>query len=178
MIRFLQGDKIYLRAITLNDVTDDYLSWLNDEETTRGLASGVFPSNIEELRKFVEGIIANKNAVMLAICDITNDKHIGNIKLDQFDWVSRTCELGLLIGDKTSWGKGIGYEVCKLTLAYAFSDLNIRKVSLAVYANNPAAIRLYEKLGFVREGQLRKHIFEGGEYHDKYYMGIFREELL
>jgi [ribosomal protein S5]-alanine N-acetyltransferase len=177
MIRFLEGQQIYLRAITMNDVTESYLSWLNDEETTRGLASGVFPSNIEELKKFVEGVISNRNVVMLAICDQLNNEHIGNIKLDNFDWVSRTCELGLLIGNKKYWGKGIGYEVCQLTLNYAFTDLNIRKVSLAVYANNPAAIKLYEKLGFQKEGALRKHIFESGQYFDKYYMGIFKEEL-
>jgi [ribosomal protein S5]-alanine N-acetyltransferase len=177
MIRFLQGKKIYLRAITLQDVTTEYLSWLNDEETTKGLASGVFPSSIEDLKKFVEGVIGNKNVVMFAICDNETNVHIGNIKLDNFDWVSRTCELGVLIGNKNYWGKGIGSEVCGLTLTYAFTDLNIRKVSLAVYENNPAAIKLYEKLGFQHEGRLRNHIFEGGKYFDKLYMGIFREEL-
>jgi ribosomal-protein-alanine N-acetyltransferase len=177
MSRFIEGDTIYLRALSMNDVSEEYLSWLNDEETTRGLASGVFPSTTEELTRFVEGVINNKNTVMFAVCDKTNDKHIGNIKLDQFDWVSRTCELGLLIGDKNYWGKGIGTEVCRLTLTYAFTDLNIRKVSLAVYENNPSAIRVYEKLGFVQEGRLRKHVFEGGSYYDKFYMGIFQEEL-
>jgi [ribosomal protein S5]-alanine N-acetyltransferase len=178
MIRFLEGEKIYLRAIELRDANEDYLSWLNDDETTRGLASGVFPSSIEELKSYVDSAIKTKNVIMLAICDRTNDLHIGNIKLDHFDWVSRTCELGLLIGNKAYWGKGIGHEVCTLTLQYAFDDLNVRRVMLAVYENNPAAIRLYEKLGFQHEGCLRKHVFEGGEYYNKLYMGIFKEELL
>lgn len=177
MIRFLEGEKIYLRALSVNDVSDAYLSWLNDEETTRGLASGVFPSTLEELRKYVEAAVNNKNVIIFAVCDKITDEHIGNIKLDQFDWVSRTCELGLLIGNKNYWGKGIGYETCFQTLRYAFTDLNIRKVSLAVYENNPAAIGLYKKLGFVEEGRLRKHVFEGGAYYDKFYMGIFQEEL-
>ncbi|MFN0030639.1 MAG: GNAT family N-acetyltransferase [Flavobacteriales bacterium] len=177
MSNFLEGERIYLRGIATSDATDEYLSWLNDEETTRGLASGLFPSNMDELKAFLDRIATNRNAVMLAICDSTNQLHIGNIKLDNFDWVSRTCELGLLIGNKNYWGKGIGYEVCKLTLQYAFAELNIRKVLLAVYANNPAAIQLYKKLGFVEEGCLRQHIFEGGLYHDKFYMGLFAEEL-
>ncbi len=177
MSKFLQGEKIYLRALAQSDATDEYLSWLNDEETTRGLASGVFPSGIVELKKFVDGAVGSKNVVMFAICDQVNDTHVGNIKLDNFDWVSRTCELGLLIGNKNYWGKGIGYAVCKLILNYAFTDLNIRKVSLAVYENNPAAIKLYHKLGFEQEGRLRKHIFEGGSYYDKFYMGLFAEEL-
>ncbi|MBX7050601.1 MAG: GNAT family N-acetyltransferase [Flavobacteriales bacterium] len=177
MSRFLEGEKIYLRALTQSDANEEYLSWLNDEETTRGLASGVFPSSIEALKKFVEGISARKDVVMFAICDKKNGQHIGNIKLDNFDWVSRTCELGILIGNKSYWGKGIGFEVCQLTIQYAFQDLNIRKVVLAVYENNPAAVKLYEKLGFQHEGRLRKQVFEGGQYFDKLYMGIFVEEL-
>jgi len=177
MSQFISGQRIYLRAISADDATGEYLSWLNDEETTKGLASGLFPSTLDELKQFINGVVGNKNAVMFAICDITNHLHIGNIKLDKFDWVSRTCELGLLIGNKNYWGKGIGYEVCKLTIEYAFSDLNMRKVLLAVYENNPAAISLYTKLGFIQEGSLRQQIFEGGSYYDKIYMGLFKEEL-
>jgi RimJ/RimL family protein N-acetyltransferase len=177
MNRFLEGNTIYLRAIETTDATDRYLSWINDEEVTRGLASGVYPSTLEDLKKYIQSITSSKNAVMFAICDKTNDLHIGNIKVDNFDWVSRTCELGVLLGDRTYWGKGIGTEVMRLTLLYAFEQLNIRKVMLAVYANNPAAIKLYEKVGFVKEGCLRQQIHYKGEYIDKYYMGIFSNEL-
>lgn len=176
-MRFLEGDKIYLRAIAKSDVNQNYLNWLNDKDTTRGLASGLFPSTLMELEQFVERAIHSKDVVMFAICDKTNDQHIGNIKIDHFDWVSRTCELGLLIGDKNYWGKGIGFEACHLTLSYAFQTLNIRKVILAVYENNPAAIGLYKKLGFQLEGSLRQHVYDDGQYYDKHFMGLFAEEL-
>jgi RimJ/RimL family protein N-acetyltransferase len=177
MNRFIEGNTIYLRAIEIHDGTERYLSWLNDEEVTRGLASGAYPSTLDDLKKYIQQITSSKNAVMFAICDKVNDVHIGNIKLDNFDWVNRTCELGLLLGDRTYWGKGIGTEVMRLTLAYAFNQLNLRKVLLAVYANNPAAIKLYEKVGFKNEGCLRSQIFVKGEYIDKHYMGIFSNEL-
>ncbi len=177
MNRFIEGAQIYLRAITAEDATDEYLSWINDPETTRGLATGAFPSTIEDLKKYIAEVSNGRKAIMLAICDTHNNTHIGNIKLDQFDWINRTCELGLLLGNKTYWGKGIGTEVCRLTLHHAFTKLNLRKVVLAVYANNPGAIKLYERIGFKHEGCLRKQIFCDGEYIDKYYMGIFSEEL-
>ena len=177
MNRFLEGNTIYLRAIEINDASERYLEWLNDEEVTRGLASGVYPSTIEDLRKYIQQITSSKNAVMFAVCDKANDIHIGNIKLDNFDWVNRTCDLGLLLGDRSYWGKGIGTEVMRLTLSYAFGQLNIRKVLLAVYANNPGAINLYEKVGFKNEGCLRAQVFVKGEYIDKHYMGIFINEL-
>ena len=91
MNRFMEGNTIYLRAIEASDAGERYLSWLNDEEVTRGLASGVFPSTLEALKSYVQNINASKNAVMFAICDKDQHVHIGNIKLDNFDWINRTC---------------------------------------------------------------------------------------
>jgi RimJ/RimL family protein N-acetyltransferase len=177
MNRFIEGETIYLRSIEGTDAGERYLSWMNDEEVTRGLASGAFPTTIEDLKKYIQNVTSSRNAVMFAVCDKQNDLHIGNIKLDNFDWVNRTCELGLLLGDRSYWGKGIGTHVMELTLRYAFHQLNIRKIVLAVYANNPAAIRLYEKTGFQKEGCLKAQIFYKGEYIDKYFMGIFSNQL-
>jgi RimJ/RimL family protein N-acetyltransferase len=82
-----------------------------------------------------------------------------------------------MIGDKHFYGKGVGTESCQLVIDYAFSRLNIRKIILAVYSNNPSAIRLYEKLGFKTEGCLKDQIFENGKYHDKLYMSLFNLEV-
>lgn len=177
MAAFLVGEKTYLRAISLADATEDYLSWVNDPEVTKGLVTGVYPSNMEDLRQYISAVSADKGAHMLAICDKESEKHIGNIKLDRIDPIGRTGELGIMIGDSSFWGKGIGTEACKLLLNYAFDELNLRKVALTVFDNNPGAIRLYEKIGFKVEGRLRKHVFADGEFYDKLWMGIFKEEV-
>ena len=177
MSAYLKAEQVYLRAIEVEDASEAYLSWLNDPETTRGLMSGAYPSNLEDLRNYLKSVTTSKDAVMFAICDHENDEHIGNIKIDRFDWVARTCELGILVGSASHRGRGIGTEVCRTVLNYAFGQLNMRKVLLAVYANNPGAIRSYEKVGFQLEGTLRKHVFSEGEYVDKHFMGIFKEEL-
>jgi [ribosomal protein S5]-alanine N-acetyltransferase len=173
MSAFLEGSQIYLRGISSQDASEHYLGWLHDAETTKGLASGRFPTTIDQLREYILNVVNNPNAVMFAICDAVTGNHLGNIKIDQFDWVSSTCELGLLIGDKKSWGKGVGTEACQLSISYAFEKLNMRKVSLTVYANNPNAIALYEKIGFKHEGRLKDHVYEGGTFHDKLWMSIF-----
>lgn len=172
---FRSGEKCFLRALELGDANSDYLSWVNNPETTRGLVTGRFPSNLEQLKAYLQDATA-KSAVFLAICDIESKKHIGNIKLDQFDWISRTAELGILIGDRNFWGKGIATEACRLLLDYAKKDLNLNKVTLSVFSNNPAAKRVYEKLGFVEEGCLRQHLFIDGKYEDKFYMSVFLNE--
>lgn len=171
---FLKGQTIELRALEMDDVNANYLSWINDAEITKGLASGYWPTNMTSLKQFVSQVTTNKDSSFFAIIDSTTREHIGNIKIDRFDWIARTCELGLLIGDKKHHGKGVGTEACQLVIDYAFTRLNIRKILLSVYSNNPGAIRLYEKLGFKTEGCLKEHVFENGSYHDKLYMSIFK----
>lgn len=173
MTQFLRGDKLYLRSITAEDASDRYLSWINDPEVTKGLVTGTHPSEMSALRAYIQQCIEQRDTIMLAICAQENDLHIGNIKLDRFDHVARTAELGIMIGDADYWGKGYGSEACKLVLEYARAGLNLRKVSLTVFSNNPAAIKLYEKLGFEREGTLKKHIYADGDYHDKVWMSYF-----
>ncbi len=177
MSTFLTGEKVYLRAISMDDATSEYLGWINDEETTKGLVTGTFPSNMDDLKSYLSQVSNDAKTVMFAICLNETHRHVGNIKLDNFDWISRTAELGVLLGAKDTWGKGIGTESCRLLLHYAFDQLNLRKVSLTVYENNPGALHLYEKIGFHTEGRLRKHIFADGAYLDKLWMGIFKDEL-
>ena len=173
--RVLSGKQIYLRNITLNDVNADYLSWLQDADVMAGIATSGY--TLENLKIYVEERLKNKTTAFFAICDVSSDKHVGNVKLDFHDTKANVSELGLLIGDKNYWGKGIGYEACHLAMAYGFNTQLLRKIYLAVYENNPAAKKLYERLGFRLEGTLRKHIAHNGIYYDKDLMGIFKEEF-
>ena len=66
----------------------------------------------------------------------------------------------------------------KLVLRYAFTELNLRRVTLNVFEYNPRAIRCYEKLGFQHEGRVRKYLNREGRRWDLMYMGIMKEEWL
>ena len=176
-MNLLEGNKIILRSISLNDVTDEYVSWLNDKEIIRGLESPPQPYTSEMLEKYIAEMISGKDIYMFAIIEKNTQQHIGNIKLHNFKRDNSTCELGLLIGNKNCWGKGYGQEACKLAIHFAFEQLKMRKVWLAVHANNPGAIALYNKLGFKMEGQLKEHILSDGKYIDKFLMGVFAKNF-
>ncbi len=176
MSYFLETSQTGLRPLTAADATDEYLSWLNDHEVTKGLETGVFPSTKVSLLDFIKKTSGSKDNVIFAIIDKSNGKHIGNIKLGNINWVHRHGELGILIGEKKAWGKGHGTDACKLLVQYAFEKLNLRKVWLAVFSNNPAAINIYKKIGFVEEGCLKEHVFSDGQFADKLLMSIFNRE--
>jgi ribosomal-protein-alanine N-acetyltransferase len=174
MNKFLEGEKVILRPLVETDITDTYLSWLNDEEVTMYMESGVFQNNMTGLKSFYDCISKSKNDVMFAI--MAGKKHIGNIKLGSINWVHRFADLGIMIGDKESWGKGYGTEACSLLVNYAFKKLNLHKVWLGVYANHEKAIQAYITAGFKIEGRMEKMYNFNGNYVDKVLMGITKEE--
>ncbi|KAF9556290.1 acyl-CoA N-acyltransferase [Agrocybe pediades] len=74
------------------------------------------------------------------------------------------------------WSKGYGTEITKFIMEHAFVQLNMHRISLQVYEGNERAIALYEKVGFVCEGVMRKARWANGKWTDIINMGILVEE--
>ena len=116
------------------------------------------------------------NSHPFAIRTLAGDHLIGTIGLWLPQWIHGDGWVGIGIGDREYWGKGCGTDAMKITLHYAFAELNLHRVSLSVFAHNRRAIRSYEKAGFVVEGLARHDCRRDGQYWDSVYMGILREE--
>ena len=53
--------------------------------------------------------------------------------------------------------------------------MNLHKLKVSVFAFNKAAIRCYEKSGFIQEGLLKSEIFRAGAYQDVVELARFSE---
>ena len=71
-------------------------------------------------------------------------------------------------------GKGIGKQLMRAIVDLADNWLNLTRLELEVYADNEAAIRLYERFGFEVEGRLRQHALRNGQFVDSIVMGRLR----
>lgn len=170
------GGKLYLRPLLKSDITERYLSWLNDAEVTRYIETGLFPVTEKDLEEFYKKILVSKTDIMFAIIDKKHDLHIGNIKLGGINWVHRFADVGIIIGDKAYRGRGYGEEALRLLLGYAFNRLNLNKVILGAYATNLAALKSFKKVGFTIEGRIKKLFCNDGKYVDHVLMGILHSE--
>jgi len=81
-----------------------------------------------------------------------------------------------MIGEKNYWNQGYGTESITLLLKHGFETLNLNRIMLRVYEDNPRAIRCYEKAGFVHEGRLREARYFEGVYRDVMLMSVLRRE--
>jgi [ribosomal protein S5]-alanine N-acetyltransferase len=173
---FMVGSQVYLRPLERADLNERYLGWLNDPEVTKYLETGTFPSTIRDLEKFYADVTGSKHQVIFAIVDAKSDEHIGNLKLGPIHWIHRSATLGILIGEKKSWGRGIGLEATRLAVEYGFERLNLRRIDLGLYADHKSALRCYEQAGFKVEGRMREALFRAGEYKDRIWMSLLRSE--
>jgi len=113
---------------------------------------------------------------LFIIHTLQDDRPIGFIGLDGITWNSGDCFVFIAIGERENWGKGYGTDAMRVILRYAFTELNLHRVSLDVFGYNPRAIRSYEKAGFVIEGKVRGLLNREGQRYDLIFMGILKED--
>lgn len=173
----LEGERIYLRPVVRSDATPEYARWLNDPETTRFLESGQIVETVDSIAAYIARYQARHDALFLAIVLKDGDRHVGNLKLEPIDWRHGKATLGIMIGDGSARGRGIGTEAILLVLRFAFEKLGLHRVALGVTADNLPGIKCYRKIGFVDEGRFREAIRRGGGYVDHLWMAVLADEF-
>ena len=105
-----------------------------------------------------------------------DDEVIGQLGLHTFPHQPRRRHVGNLgMAVRDDWhGKGAGTALMQAAVDLADKWLNLERLELDVYTDNEAAIRLYEKFGFVVEGTLARFAFRDGRYVDAYMMARLR----
>ncbi|KAG7573310.1 Acyl-CoA N-acyltransferase [Arabidopsis suecica] len=154
------SEKIHLRPMTLSDV-DDFMVWATDSDVTRFCTWEPYTSR--------EAAIAYLNDVVLphpwlrAIC-LDNDRPIGSISVTPVDKIRG--EIGYVLGSKY-WGKGIATEAVRLVAAEIFKENpEMERLEALVDVDNVGSQKVLEKVGFVREGVMRKFMYLKGNVRD------------
>jgi RimJ/RimL family protein N-acetyltransferase len=172
---FAVGDKVYLRPLEREDAVR-IAPWINDPEVTRTLLSHR-PMGVAAEEAFLDALASRPGEeVHLGIVARDDDALVGVVGFKSVDPIHRSAELGLFVGDRSRWGRGFGTEATRLLLAHGFDTLNLHRVALRVLAHNTAAIRVYEKCGFQREGVHRAALFREGRYWDDLTLALLADE--
>ena len=138
--------RFLLRQLITDDISDRYLSWLNNEEN-HYIEYGKNHSTIEELKTYVSERERKRDVLFLGIFT-KKKKHIGNIKYEPIDLKRKTATMGILIGDNDWRGKGVAIEVIKASAHYLNSIYGVTTIFLGVNPNHQVAISVYKKIGF------------------------------
>ena len=113
-------------------------------------------------------------AALLLVIDVDGTA-VGSVTLFNFDLLARHAEAGIDL-ERKARGRGIGTAAIIQLVEFGFVRHNLRRIHLQAISSNVAAIRAYEKAGFVIEGRQRQHAWVRGAYEDIVRMGILRSE--
>ena len=177
-----KGELVRLSAFDAAELAKAYTNWTRDSELMRLLDGGASVLHSAKAgADFFEKMIKDNSPAdhFFSIRKLDDNRLLGDINLDVInEWGSRDAFVGIGIGDRNDWGKGYGSDAMKILLRFAFTELNLRRVTLNVFEYNPRAIRSYEKAGFRHEGRMRSALLRDGKRWDMIYMGILAEDWM
>ena len=170
------GDKITLRPFRARDV-DPLFDSLGDPESNR-LTGTHAAFTREQVERYVANFATDDSRAGFVIADSASDDlaPLGEVLLFDIDTDNRNAWFRIAMFGMGQVNKGYGTEAMRMILRYGFETLNLHRIALEVYAFNPRAIHVYEKVGFQREGVLRDLLFYDGAFHDAIGMAILEDD--
>lgn len=175
-IDHLWRKRMRLRKLEKKDATG-MLEWMQDPDIQKKFRFQCKDKTLKEVLQFISSakiIPLEGQSVHFAVVDDT-DEYMGTISLKKIDFHAANAEYAISLR-KRAQEKGIAAEATKEILRIAFEDWNLQKVYLNVLSDNYKAIHLYEKCGFIFEGEFRRHLFLRGEYKSLKWYSMLREE--
>jgi UDP-4-amino-4,6-dideoxy-N-acetyl-beta-L-altrosamine N-acetyltransferase len=165
------------RLTPLEDSDLDLLYIWQNEPGLRDLTMGFrFPVQRETVKEWIT-YQREQNAKSHVVFAIRQQNvFVGTTRLHNIDQYQRTASLGIYIGENKRRNRGIGFVSCSLIIDYAFNGLDLRKIGLEVVSFNENAIRLFEKLGFKKEGVKTGEYYLDGKYLDIWIYGLHRAD--
>jgi len=166
--KFLEGDKVDLRTVEEDDL--DFIQKNQNDPEIRKKTVDNRPKNRKQMEERIEQTGDDIELMVYA-----DEEAVGKIRTNQFNQQFGRTELGLWISPEHQ-GNGYGTEASRLMIGYAFDQLRYHKVKTRVSKSNRASQKIWEKLGFKKEGELREQNFTDGRFENYYFYGVLEDE--
>jgi RimJ/RimL family protein N-acetyltransferase len=162
--------------VTLRDLTnmdlETVVRWRNDPEVNRYLADRI--KTREETQVWFRRIKDDPRNMLKAI--LYDECMVGYVIVENVGEQNRKCEVGIIIGETSFWGRGIGRIAIKRVLSYCFRDLRLHRVLAVIASGNERSELLFKRLDFKHEGTLREATKVAGQFTDLLCYSILENE--
>lgn len=172
----VSGTLVGLETAKPGDATPRMVEWLADPAAMDGLNAAVNLPGVDELRRYFASFDNNRRN--LAIVRLLPKRQTVGLIMFDIDPRHLTASFHLLIGELAARTGLAAVEAVDLLLSHLFGKRRVEKVVIEPLARNRAAVRLCERMGLRREGELKAHRRDArsGERLDQLIFGITRRE--
>ncbi|MBG0832579.1 GNAT family N-acetyltransferase [Planomonospora sp. ID67723] len=173
----LTGKLVRLRAMEPSDA-EALWRWNSDPEVMRWMDDGYPASLAQTVARFEKRERNSYGDVLLGIETLDEGRLVGLVRLRDTEPEIGLAEFDIYVGEKDCWGKGYGTDATREICRYGFDRMRLHSIALWTVAENTAAIRVYEKVGFTRDGRQRDAFRRDGKWHDMILMTMLEGELI
>lgn len=146
---------------------------LFDTEPARPMSAALLRKQYEKLEKQIE---QDKNIHHFMIRDRADDRLIGRALVHRIEWTNGNCAIRLGIGSPADRRRGYGTQALRMLLRFAFSELNMFRVTAYVQEYNEGALALLNKFGFMEEVRNREALEREARRWDLIVLGLLKDE--
>lgn len=170
-LHMLNGRLVSLRPFVESDITPEYVGWLNNPAVVRYSNQRFRTHDAETCRTYFSSFAGTDN-LFLAVC--RDAALVGTMTA----YVSRyhgTADMGILIGEQASWGKGIGKDAWTTAMCHLLARGDVRKVCGGTLRCNAGMIKIMESSGMMPDGVRVAHELVDGVPQDMLYFAKFSD---
>ena len=156
----ITGEKTILRPKLKSDIKNDY-SWRTDSELSELDATIPINLSFEQFERISINDLSKSSpwSEKFSIDNLNKD-HIGNCMFYDINRWEKSCEFGIMIGNKSFWNSGYGTDASRNLLFYIFNHTEINEVYLHTLQRNLRAHKSFQKAGFENPKEIKKGRFE------------------
>lgn len=167
----LESERLLLRTLKPSDAGGPYLSWFQNPDVLRFLEARFDTHTRESIERYITAANDDPAQLLLGIFLKNAGGHIGNIKLHYINLNYKRADIGIVLGEKSQWGKGFATEAIKTIVSHAGDVLGLHRVVAGCHADNVGSCRAFMKADFEKEGRLRHHDRIDGAWADVFILG-------
>lgn len=176
----IKTDRLVLRDIEIQDISEEYIKWLNNCDITKYLEIRFHEQTREMVLKYACNALTNiKETMHFGIYDNLGKRLIGTVTLPSINWTHLYADISFVVGHPGTSNQGFATEAVKGVVYYVFTHTKLKKLWAGYYDGHEGSKKVLEKVGFKLEGQQRKHLVDyRGERVDKFIVGLLADEYL
>lgn len=169
--------RLRLRELQPEDLSSDYVNWLNDPAVNAFLETRFVRQDDVSVREFVRTQLADQESILFRMSLADTDRHIGNIKLGPISRHHHSAQLSLFIGETSLHGQGYATEAISAVTDWAFGALGLKRVEAGCYSENLGSLRAFLKAGYTVEGFRRaSHVTADGRRCGSFWFARLAED--
>ncbi len=172
-----RSERLYLTPMKV-DHAADFVRWFNDPEVFAQMRDMRHQTTLDEQVRWILDTNRDTTQEVFSIFFAPEDRLIGDGGFINIHYEDRKAEIGLVIGEKEFWNRGLGAEAIWMLCRYGFDRLNFNNIMAEHYSINKKSLHLFQKVGFKYMGTRRQSKWLAGQWIDVHYSDLLEPGLI